>query len=194
MALTEDKQPEPNQPKSIFQASGYPNTEDSYTFSFDDKESLVSLSHEYKDKLISLCQKISDIYGKIIIYQVLIWFLGLIIIFPSLYFFKSIQITLFAVVVFNSFVVCIITIGWRERKILRLTKNEARRIAIRLEKVVRLGYQIQENLGFHLITEIELDFALADAESALEYYYELIKKEKNLTDFHPFKTEVKNTP
>ncbi|MFM7577797.1 MAG: hypothetical protein ACKO5Q_12760, partial [Microcystaceae cyanobacterium] len=60
--------------------------------------------------------------------------------------------------------------AWQDRKKLQQFKNEARRISVRLEKVIRLGYQIQENLTSNLVKKLELDLRLADAESALEYY------------------------
>lgn len=60
---------------------------------------------------------------------------------------------------------------------IKTLKPEARRMAVRLKKVIRIASQIQENLSSNLITKVELDLRLADAESTLEYYHEIVEKQ-----------------
>lgn len=60
---------------------------------------------------------------------------------------------------------------------IKTLKPEARRMAVRLKKIIRIASQIQENLSSNLITKVELDLRLADAESALEYYHEIVEKQ-----------------
>ena len=66
-----------------------------------------------------------------------------------------------------------------EQKKLKILKREAKTISLRLEKIIRIASQIQEHLSPEIpsmIIRVELDLRLADAESALEYYQEMISK------------------
>jgi hypothetical protein len=63
----------------------------------------------------------------------------------------------------------------RHEKI-KIMLNQARKMTLKLEKVIRVGSLIQKELSPNLITKLELDFCSADAESVLEYYDEIIEK------------------
>ena len=56
---------------------------------------------------------------------------------------------------------------------LKLLRRDAKTFSIRLEKVVRLASQIEEHNVTNLVSRIELDLRIADAESALQHYESL---------------------
>ncbi len=139
------------------------------SLSLEDRLLLVSLLCEYGDKLFSFCEKISHFKVKYDLLHYLSVGIGgiLSLLIYQLFYFIYLYIISSILLVFLG---CMIYIAWQDRKKLQRLKNEARRISARLEKVVRLGYQIQENLAPNLVRKLELDLRLADAESALEYY------------------------
>ncbi len=55
-------------------------------------------------------------------------------------------------------------------KKLQLLKRDAKTLSIKLEKVIRVASQIQEHVLNNVVSRIELDLRLTDAESALECY------------------------
>jgi hypothetical protein len=198
MALTEDTPPESNQPLDNTKIN--PKLNDSfvsYDISVQDKEVLMSLLHEYEDKLMLLCQNVSDIQEKNMLRKsltvLLLSGLPLLIIIFQDFIFQYLNRPFRILLVIIIFVLLAINTAknaLKEKK-LKLLKNEARRIATRLERVVRLGYQVQENMflyqekstyklnydlhptWFSAVLKIELDLRLTDAESALEYYKEI---------------------
>ncbi|MFM8295455.1 MAG: hypothetical protein ACKN9E_13035 [Microcystaceae cyanobacterium] len=139
------------------------------TLSPDDRLLLVSLLCEYGDKLFSLCEKISHFKAKDdLFYYLSVGISGVFsLLIYKLFYFTYFYIISFVLLLCWSYIAYM---AWQDRKKLQQFKNEARRISVRLEKVIRLGYQIQENLTSNLVKKLELDLRLADAESALEYY------------------------
>lgn len=68
------------------------------------------------------------------------------------------------------------------KKIVRniyLLKRDARIIADKLEKVMHVTIEIQDRIEINLARKLELDLRIADAESALEYYYSIIEPRSN---------------
>ena len=148
--------------------------ETSSTITIEDREVLLALLQEYGNKLILLCQKISDLQVKILSSKCLILLIFIVFgcFLTTIYFYLRISWIIggFAFFLMILLGIYIISVSNQESKMLKLISNEAHRISVRLEKVVRLGYQIQENLTSNLVKKLELDLRLADAESALEYY------------------------
>jgi hypothetical protein len=154
------------------------------TYNSEDRKLLISLLNEYAEKLSILCVRI-DIHNdnSRILLLAQIWLM-----FP-------IFIALFVVTIHGIFglrgyisdeaansiltssVVVLITLFlinevFYNKKKLRLLERDGNTIAIKLEKVIRLASQIQEHALNNVVSRIELDLRLADAESALEHYYE----------------------
>jgi hypothetical protein len=64
------------------------------------------------------------------------------------------------------------------KKIVRsiyLLNRDARLIADKLEKVMRVTIEIQDKIEINLARKLELDLRIADAQSALEYYYSIVE-------------------
>lgn len=60
---------------------------------------------------------------------------------------------------------------------LQVLKRDANILSIKLEKVIHVVSQFQEHNSIRsLAVSLELDFRLADAESALQYYNVMEKK------------------
>jgi len=144
----------------------------------EDRALLVSLLSEYGDRLLKLCERIDNIKDKYILGEYFAPILGgclsiitLFIPFPNL----TINLAIIMIISFVFFLYGTV-IALKDRRKLKFLKKEARMIVVRLEKVIRVASPIQENLSPRLITKLELDLRLADAESALEYYYEIIEK------------------
>jgi len=93
----------------------------------------------------------------------------------------SLFVGLVVVLFFSSFFLLssdIINIVNRNKKDLKLLLTEAKMIALRLEKIVRIGYQFQEQLAPNRMRKIEIDLRLADAESALNRYSTIQQERK----------------
>ncbi len=63
---------------------------------------------------------------------------------------------------------------------IRQLKNKGRGIALRLERLVRTTSQVEEHFEKNLARKIELDFILADAESALDEYRKISRQSQSL--------------
>jgi hypothetical protein len=57
-----------------------------------------------------------------------------------------------------------------------LLSRDARLIADKLEKVMRVTIEIQDKIEVNLARKLELDLRIVDAQSALEYYYSIVEK------------------
>jgi hypothetical protein len=170
----------------------------------EDRVLLVSLLNEYQEKLVNLCGKIEKniIYSSFSIFFdvtpfrnarfliINILFSTFIIIF-SYSAFSFPQNTIFAIILLIS--ISYIAIYFKnEEKKLKILTREAKTISLRLEKIVRIASQIEDHLSRAIptvITKIELDLRLADAESALEYYQEIVNKQEKRTYILTEKTE-----
>lgn len=60
-------------------------------------------------------------------------------------------------------------------RMIGLLEEDTRSIADKLEKVMRVTIEIQDQIEVNLARKLELDLRIGDAQSALEYYYSVIK-------------------
>lgn len=163
-----------------------PNKEELYNA--EDKKILISLLGEYSSKLLNVCEKVDIHQRREIIYVTIMMgtlfpLAFLLIIFitnrledilKNIWFGAGIAIIivlfLFAVMFFSR------SQFFHNKERLKLLKQDARATAGKLEKVIRLASQIQENVLNNIISELELDLRLTDAELALQYYHEIKNK------------------
>jgi hypothetical protein len=182
---------------------GYSDSEVSYSnFKKDDINLLISILGEYGEKLIKLCEKIEDDKQKNSLCKFLsrgVVFIILILILstkdksmgpeiPRIFLAltgKSMEpeipsiLSFFVFIIFVAFIINFIVSSLDTRKKIQISKREAQKISSRLEQVIRIASQVQDNLSKsppNWIIRIELDLRLADAESALEYYQEIVGK------------------
>jgi hypothetical protein len=60
-------------------------------------------------------------------------------------------------------------------RMIGLLEEDTRTIADKLEKVMRVTIEIQDQIEINLARKLELDLRIGDAQSALEYYYSVVK-------------------
>jgi hypothetical protein len=97
------------------------------------------------------------------------------------------QILVDLTIEYSTKVIAICNLELKERSLFRIlvgvfnrkgslerSKN-ARAIADRLEKVMRVTIEIQEQLETNIARKLELDCRIADASAALELYYSIFK-------------------
>ena len=163
----------------------FSRSEVSYSnFKKADIDLLISLLGEYGEKLIKLCEKIEDNRQKYSFGKSFLPPLGGGILLITWSLFSSLESSLlsFSILGFLTFVIFTIYVAVSAnhiRKKIKLSEREAKKISLRLEKVIRIASQTQDNLSKtppNWIIRVELDLRLADAESALEYYQEIIGK------------------
>jgi hypothetical protein len=175
-----------------------PKAEASYSnLEKDDINLLISLLGEYSEKLIRLCAKIEDNKQK---YSLGEFFLprlggGIALITWSIFSLQAYPyFVILGILIFVIFTIYVAVSANHIRKKIKLSEREAKKISSRLEKVIRIASQIQEHFSANrrrsaritvigginsiplVISGVELDLRLADAESALEYYQEIIGK------------------
>jgi hypothetical protein len=173
----------------------FPKAEASYSnLEKDDINLLISLLGEYSEKLIRLCAKIEEnkqkkslldfVLGIIVITLSTISIIPIIISF-RIYTYFSILGTL----IFSIFMLYLTIPAYYIRKKIKISEREAKKMSSRLEKVIRIASQIQDHFSSNrrrsvglkssiplVISGVELDLRLADAESALEYYQVIVGK------------------
>jgi hypothetical protein len=165
-----------------------PNKENVYNY--EDRKLLVSLLNEYSEKLLLTCGKI-DKYKEnnriLMLLQLGLMFpivnLSLIVTLSGMlnlyrYILEGAVNTILAFSVLILITLFVINEIFHNKRKLRLLERGASTIAIKLEKVIRLASQIQEHALINVVSRIELDLRLADAESALKYYYETKQSKK----------------
>ena len=59
-------------------------------------------------------------------------------------------------------------------RMINLLEEDTRTIADKLEKVMRVTIEVQDQIEINLARKLELDLRIGDAQSALEYYYSVI--------------------
>lgn len=168
-----------------------------------DIDLLISLMGEYGEKLISLCEKIEDNKQK---YSLGEFFLprlggGITLITWSIFSLQAYPyFVILGILIFAIFTIYVAVSAKHIRKKIKISEREAKKMSSRLEKVIRIASQIQDHFSTNrrrsaeiqalslisasikskpiplVISEVELDLRLADAESALEYYQEIIGK------------------
>ena len=170
----------------------FPKAEASYSnLEKDDINLLISLLGEYSEKLIRLCAKIEEnkqkkslLYFVLGIIVITLLTISIIISF-RIYTYFSILGTL----IFSIFMLYLTIPAYYIRKKIKISEREAKKMSSRLEKVIRIASQIQDHFSSNrrrsvglkssiplVISGVELDLRLADAESALEYYQEIVGK------------------
>jgi hypothetical protein len=176
----------------------FPKTEGKASYSNlgkDDINLLISLLGEYSEKLIRLCAKIEDNKQK---YSLGEFFLprlggGIALITWSIFSLQAYPyFVILGILIFAIFTIYVAVSANHIRKKIKISEREAKKMSSRLEKVIRIASQIQEHFSTNrqlksipfgninsiplVISGVELDLRLADAESALEYYQEIIGK------------------
>ena len=161
----------------------FSRSEVSYSnFKKADIDLLISLLGEYGEKLIKLCEKIDNNKQK---YSLGEYFLprlggGIALITWSVFSLRTYaHFVILGILIFSLFTISVAVSVRNTRKKIKLSEREAKKISSRLEKVIRIASQTQDNLSKtppNWIIRVELDLRLADAESALEYYQEIVGK------------------
>lgn len=145
-------------------------------YSSEDRELLISLLKEYSEKLTVACDGVNQ---QKIINRFLLLLLSILapsfrIWIPQLDSFPiSLTVILLVAFAFSIYVT----------KSVSDLKYKSKTIAIKLEKAVRITSQIAEHFEDNFSKRIELDFRLADAESALEYYKKIEQRRKGFFSF-----------
>ena len=148
----------------------------------DECKLLISLLNEYGDKLVKLCDKIQDNKKKFSLIQ--LFFPGLgggiaLITCTIFYFQQNIYSAIIGIFIFILFTFYTAILTTNIKRKIKTSEREAKKILLRLEKVIHIASQTQDYLSPEIptmMTRVELDLRLADAESALEYYQEIIGK------------------
>jgi hypothetical protein len=179
----------------------FPKAEASYSnLEKDDINLLISLLGEYSEKLIKLCEKIEDNKQK---YSLGEFFLprlggGIALITWSIFSLQAYPyFVILGILIFSIFTIYVAVSANHIRKKIKISEREAKKMSSRLEKVIRIASQIQDHFSPNrrrnriskseisvgiqssiplVISGVELDLRLADAESALEYYQEIVGK------------------
>jgi len=157
------------------------STELEQFYNSKDRKVFISLLTEYSDKVLKICDQIEQ--GKNNISKITLTLIWLTVagIFPYLKVINpNIKLLIF-VLLFATFYVIYYPINQR----LKLLRRDAKTFSIRLEKVVRLASQIEEHSVTNLVSRIELDLRIADAESALQHY-ESVQNKGILSKFFDF--------
>jgi low affinity Fe/Cu permease len=145
-------------------------------------EELNLLLNEYGEKLIKLCEKIEDYRVKYYLTSSLFFVFGgciALITWATSFFKENIYFAILSVLVFTLFIIYTAIFVQNIKRKLKSLERSSKKISLRLEKVIRIASQTQDNLSKsppNWIIRVELDLRLADAESALEYYQEIVGK------------------
>jgi hypothetical protein len=158
------------------------NKEDIY--SYEDRKLLISLLNEYSQKLSNICVQIEKYKGNsrtislvqiaIMIAIVAVWIIVTIngIIGREKYVLDELANRILFSLGMLLAILFLVNESLHNKKKLRSLERNGIMIAVKLEKVIKIASQIQEHVLKNLISRIELDLRLADAESALENYYQ----------------------
>ncbi len=147
------------------------------------KKTILSLLNEYTEKVLEVSKKIENIQWLSIIFNVLSIFIFCISIISFVFFGFGLHIspifyngiiwlTLLAIITFNF----LLQSAYSRR--IQSLKRKASSISFRLEKLIQLSSQLEDHFLTDPIERIELDFQIADAESAFLAYKTLIKEKR----------------
>lgn len=166
---------------------------------YSDKLILISQELEIKEQQAEYRSKLSEFLETIFkismyitgFFLVIMCLLTLVLFFASKYqIFISGNFDLAAITtIFSLFTIAILTslfllqlsrtnVQTLPKKIVRtiyLLKRDARIIADRLEKVMRIIIEIQDRIEINIARKLELELRITDAQSALEYYYSIVE-------------------
>jgi hypothetical protein len=174
----------------------------SYEVNSDDRQVLVNLLHEYADKLQDISEqlaKLNKINKLYFIFTIVISLFGTSLIMydsflkrwfarvtegeiPLYLLDATYKITIYFSGVVLIAMILYIFIGryFFANKITILDihthQRTARVIDGKLEKVMQVTIEIQDRIETNLARKLELDLRIADAQSALEYYYSIVEK------------------
>lgn len=158
------------------------NKEDIY--SYEDRKLLISLLNEYSQKLSNTCiqvekhkrnnRTISLVQIGIMISILAVWLIVTLhgIIGREKYVLDELASRILFSLGMLLAILFLVNESLHNKKKLRSLERNGIMIAVKLEKVIKIASQIQEHVLNNLISRIELDLRLADAESALENYHE----------------------
>ena len=142
-------------------------------------EELNLLLNEYGEKLIKLCEKIENYRVKYYLTSSLFLVFGgciTLIAWVTSFFKENIYFAILGVLVFTLFIIYTAIFVQNIKRRLKSLERAAKQISFRLEKIIRVASQIHNHTDQLSILALESDLRLADAESALEYYQEIVGK------------------
>nr|WP_290224134.1 hypothetical protein [Trichocoleus desertorum] len=148
----------------------------------EDRQLIISLLAEYSEKLLNACDRIGMYQNRVRIAALFFPFLAymatLLTDFSKLSSDPLLRIIFFISLFFV--VASTVNFLYEIRKTLELLERDAKRIALKLEKVIRVASQTQEHILDNFVNRIELDLRLADSESALDHYASMRRKKSLL--------------
>jgi flagellar motor component MotA len=142
-------------------------------------EELNLLLNEYGEKLIKLCEKIEDYRVKYYLISSLFLIFGgciALIVWVTSFFKENIYFAIIGILVFTLFIIYTAIFVQNIKRKLKSLERSSKKISLRLEKIIRIASQIHNQTDKLSILALESDLRLADAESALEYYQEIVGK------------------
>jgi low affinity Fe/Cu permease len=159
----------------------YQNKEEVY--SSEDRKILVSLLNEYSGKLLDVCGQLNKIHESSIVSRIS-GFTGLI---GSIFFLlfdllgyklheyahndaAYIIIGVILILTFISSAILLVQHTFEIKPKLILVERDATVLVIKLEKLIRVASQAEEHIFSNVVSKIEIDLRLADAESAVQHY------------------------
>jgi hypothetical protein len=152
-----------------------------------DYKLVIVLISEYNEKLIKLCEKIEDNKKKYSLsrFFLLCLFLLLSLLFISLIRWNNVLfknniffdvLVLFIIPIYILFILYSYIFSNNATKKIGILQRQAKSTSLKLERIIRTASQLQDHVDPQCLIILELDFRLADAESALEYYQEIVGK------------------
>jgi uncharacterized membrane protein (DUF485 family) len=142
-------------------------------------EELNLLLNEYGEKLTKLCEKIEDYRVKYYLTSSLFLLFGgciALIAWVTSFFKENIYFAILGILVFTLFIIYTAIFVQNIKRKLKSLERSSKKISLRLEKIIRIASQIHNQTDKLSILALESDLRLADAESALEYYQEIVGK------------------
>ena len=142
-------------------------------------EDLNILLNEYGEKSIKLCDRIENYRVKYYLTSSLFLVFGgciALIAWATSFFKENIYFAILGVLIFTLFIIYTAILFQNIKRKLKSLERSAKKISLRLEKIIRIASQIHNQTDKLSILALESDLRLADAESALEYYQEIVGK------------------
>jgi hypothetical protein len=149
----------------------------------EDRKLILSLLNEYSEKLLKVCEQSEEIkiswnifFATDLPFMVVIFMLNLIV-FSSDKNFNNFIISTF--ICLSSYCLTSYILSKIDRSRNRANKlKNSNRIAVRLERVISIASQFNEQVTTNFASRIEFDFRLTDAEEVLERYRYLSEKHR----------------
>jgi cytochrome c-type biogenesis protein CcmE len=162
------------------------------SYSKEDEKLIISLLNEYSNKLMLVFYKIDKQKKRLTLF--FLYFGGLItsvilllytvwleiFTFNSVFASAGLAKTIFRLVLILSILmpvsVFIIFTFYQIKQNIKQLMIDANILALRLEKIIRVASQVHEHVLSNVVSRLELDLRLADAEIALQHCTDLFKK------------------